>query len=151
MMRFDDFFFGGIIAATALALVVLIAVASELAAQERQGIPDISLYYESLRQPDNPYASCCGEGDAYYADKVEQCTVLDGPDCALVAIVTDERPNTVVLPHRTITRAHIPAGTRIPIPRNKLRRMPSENPTDHNVVFVGGGMFVLCWEPVGGV
>jgi hypothetical protein len=136
----------------ALTAAMLACVAAlPVFAQERVGIPDISLYYESLRQPDNPAASCCGEGDAYYADRVEPCSVVDGSDCALVAIITDERPDTIVLPHRTITRAHIPAGTRIPIPRQKLRRMPIPNPTDHTVVFVGSGMYVLCFEPTGGV
>jgi hypothetical protein len=138
-----------IVPVTVAAVVFLLSIAAALAQDAREGIPDISAYYESLRQPDNPYASCCGEGDAYYADKVEPCSVVDGSDCAMVAIITDERPDTVTLPNgRTITRAHLLVGTRVAIPRSKLRRPAIVNPTDHNVVFVGGGVTVLCWEPV---
>ena len=33
--------------------------------------PVIREWYQSLMQPDNPAASCCGEADAYWADAFE--------------------------------------------------------------------------------
>ena len=32
--------------------------------------PALREWYRELKQPDNPHVSCCGEADAYYADKV---------------------------------------------------------------------------------
>src|SRR5512139_496942 len=32
--------------------------------------PELRVWYQALRQPDNPQASCCGLADAYYCDKV---------------------------------------------------------------------------------
>lgn len=114
--------------------------------------PDMAAYYASLDMPDYPGLSCCGEGDAYYADKTEPCRPSD-EDCALVAIITDTRPDHRVLPDGTeINRMHIPVGTRILISPRKLRKHAIPNPTDHNIVFENSGWFphALCWEPVGG-
>lgn len=33
--------------------------------------PGIRAWFESLRQPDNPAISCCGDADAYFADLFE--------------------------------------------------------------------------------
>jgi hypothetical protein len=108
-----------------------------------QNAPDLSEYYSSLRQPDYP-SSCCGEGDAYFADKTRACTAeetLNG--CALVAVITDTRPDDVR------NRVHIPVGTEYVIPVSKLRKEPIPNPTDHNIVFVSPMTNqVLCYEPV---
>jgi len=32
---------------------------------------DLKKWYQDLKQPDNPVASCCGEADAYWADAFE--------------------------------------------------------------------------------
>ena len=32
---------------------------------------DLKRWYQDLKQPDNPAASCCGEADAYWADAFE--------------------------------------------------------------------------------
>ena len=108
--------------------------------------PDTDEWYNSLRQPDNPVASCCGGHDAYFADKVEECTPADYipalyGGCAMVAIITDDRVVEGRYQHAV--------GTRIPIPASKIRKHPSANPTEHNIVFVGPQRQVYCWEPLG--
>lgn len=115
--------------------------------------PNLSDWYRGLVQPDSDPlypAPCCGAGDAYYADRTEPCTHADGPDCALVAIITDTRPDHRELPGGyVVNRPHIKIGTRVPVPRSKIRVHPVPNPTDHNVIFVANySLRVWCWEPV---
>jgi hypothetical protein len=142
----------GYFIAIALAILIVALFGWTLAqAQTRYAAPDLSEYYASLKQPDNPSVSCCGWADAYFAEQTDSCGPQDEVDCALVAIITDTRPNTLVLPDgRKIERPPIPVGTRISIPPNKLRRPAIFNPTDRNIVFVakpGGYTRVYCWEP----
>ena len=33
---------------------------------------ELKNWYQALKQPDNPAATCCGEADAYWADAFEQ-------------------------------------------------------------------------------
>ena len=102
-------------------------------------------------QPDVPQYSCCGAGDAYYADRTKEC---EGgrSDCALIAIITDTRPNTYVLPNgQTINRIPLKVGTEVVIPKHKIRKHPIPNPTDHNIVFINSHKEVLCWEPGSGI
>ena len=118
---------------------------------ERYSSPDLSEYYQSLNQPDNPSNSCCGAGDAYYADKVKDCPV-DASDCALIAIITDTRPDTFKLPDdKIINRPHVDPGTEVVIPKSKIRKKPIPNPTEHNIVFMNRYNSVLCWEPGAGI
>lgn len=93
-------------------------------------------WYRSLMQPDNPWVSCCGEADAYWADSFE----VEGDH--YVAIVTDERD----LPFRPA----IPSGTRVPVPNAKMK-VDAGNPTGHGVLFVGPGGSVFCYVAPGGV
>ena len=107
--------------------------------------PDIGDYYESLRMPDQPNISCCGIGDAYYADKTE----IEPATGDLVAVITDTRPDSFTLPDgRTINRVHIPPGTKFVVPKHKIRKYPIPNPTGHTIVFIGAQMNVLCYEPL---
>ena len=104
--------------------------------------PDVRDYYLTLRQPDNAMLSCCGEGDAYYADKQEE-----GPNGELIAIITDTRENG------PLKRKPIAVGTKIVVPPHKRRRVPIYNPTGHTVIFVGGSpeynvFIVYCYEPL---
>lgn len=130
-------------------LAILLIMVSLAHARSDFAAPDMSEYYESLKQPDNGY-SCCGEGDAYFADETEECPVV-GDECVLVAIITDTRPNKIVLKNGlTIYRRAVPVGTRVPVPRAKVRRHPIPNPTDHNVIFLNAANGAICWEPVSG-
>jgi hypothetical protein len=108
--------------------------------------PSLTEYYKSLMQPDQPNVSCCGAGDAYFANKLDSCLPSDGLDCSIVAIITDTRDDS------TYDRQHIDVGTRIPIPKNKIRLHPIPNPTDNNIVFVSPyNHYVYCWEPTSGI
>ena len=99
----------------------------------------IRQWYQQLMQPDNPGISCCGEADAYWADSYE--VTKDGE---YVAIVTDERPDG------PLQREHVDVGTRIIIPKNKLKYDQS-NPTGHGIVFLSRGGYVWCYLAPGGV
>ena len=105
-------------------------------------------WFEHLMQPDNPAVSCCGEADAYWADSFE----VDAKG-ELVAIITDDRPDEPLM------RAHIDVGTRIVIPRDKLKFNPldpqkdeaNKNPTGHGIVFLSRERYVYCYVAPGGV
>lgn len=132
-------------------IAVIIMTISLAVAQHKYASPDLSEYYASLMQPDNPKSSCCGDADRYFADKTEACTADDlirVPSCAIVAVITDEGPDVFTLANgKTINRPHIPVGTRIPVPQNKIRKHPQPNPTDRNIIFTGTSLYPYCWEP----
>ncbi len=94
--------------------------------------PAVSIWYRGLMRPDAPYASCCGEADAYWADEVH---VRDGK---VYAKITDDREDA------TRRRLHRPSGTEYEIPPEKLK-WDRSNPTGHNVLFLSDNNFVLCF------
>jgi hypothetical protein len=106
--------------------------------QWETGDPAIREWYQNLMQPDEPRASCCGESDAYWADFLE----LDGDK--YVAVITDPRPD------EPLHRRHIDIGTRIVVPKNKLK-YDASNPTGHGIIFLGLGDYVFCYLPPVGV
>lgn len=101
--------------------------------------PAIKEWYEHLMQPDVPQASCCGEADSYYADSYE--VTKDGE---YIAIITDDRPD------EPLKRQHKDIGTRIVVPKNKLKYDQS-NPTGHGIIFLSRGDYVYCFVAPGGV
>jgi hypothetical protein len=100
--------------------------------------PAVREWYEGLKQPDLPAASCCGEADAYWADDVH---VRNGKT---FAVITDDRPDE---PRH---RPHVDVGTEIEIPDYKLK-WDQSNPTGHGVVFLSRGGYVYCYVAPGGV
>ena len=115
--------------------------------------PAISTWYRSLMQPDTVGTlrpiSCCGEGDAYWADEAN----VDGDK--VIATITDDRED------RPLGRSHVPMGTKYVIPPNKITRIDG-NPTGHVIIFLGtvtwvdgeakpGNRAVLCYVMNGGV
>ena len=94
--------------------------------------PAVKKWYQELRQPDVPTASCCAESDAYFADIIH---VRDGKT---YAVVTDDRPD------EPLRRPHIPSGTEVEIPANKLK-WDRGNPTGHNVLFMSRSNYVYCF------
>lgn len=101
--------------------------------QEHEGRnPEWSRWFETLMQPDNPNLSCCGYGDAYWADEVH---VENGQ---VIATITDTRPDG------PLGRRHIPPGTRFVVPNNKLK-WDRGNPTGHTVIFINASDEVLCF------
>jgi hypothetical protein len=93
--------------------------------------PDVRAWFESLRQPNDPTASCCGEADAFEADAFE----IDGDH--YVAIITGGHGD-------------FPTGSRISVPNAKMK-WDAGNPTGHGIIFIGSDANVLCYVAPGGV
>ena len=126
---------------TLLAALAMLCFGSAMAhdyGQWEQTDPVVSSWFEHLTQPDNPDIPCCSFADAYYADIVE--TKGD----QLIAVITDDRPD------EPLGRPHVPVGTRIVIPKNKIK-FDQGNPTGHIVIFLGYEMHVYCYVQNGGV
>lgn len=101
--------------------------------------PDTKEWFRSLMQPDNPTISCCGDSDAYYADKI---TIIDGKT---FVTITDERDDI------PLGRQHIDVGTVIEVPDYKLK-WDRGNPTGHNILFVMyTSLYVLCFVQSTGI
>ena len=119
---------------------------------------DLSTYYESLETPFNSNWSCCGIGDAYWADHVDNCKPEEYPNeqngCFFVAIITDTRPDNIqintVAGSKVIKREHIPVGTRYPIGKKLIRSTPIPNPTGHTIIFINSSNTAICYEPSSG-
>lgn len=99
---------------------------------------EFSAWYNELMQPDAPRSSCCGEADAYWADEIH---FRDGKTYATITDDRDDAPRG---------RPHIPNGTEIEIPDNKLK-WDRANPTGHGVIFVSRNGIVFCYVQPGGV
>lgn len=130
-------FVGDSICAAAMLFMLLPAFARDNGQWENTD-PLISLWFQGLKQPDNPQVSCCGEADAYWADGVE---IKDG---LVIAIITDTRPD------EPLGRPHVPIGTRIVVPPNKMK-WDRGNPTGHIVIFLNFGLDVYCYVTGTGV
>jgi hypothetical protein len=132
------------VTATAYVLIILgallfatVAFARDVGQWEGSN-PLIQHWYKSLMQPDNPSMSCCGESDSYWADQIE---FKNGK---VFAVITDTRPDG------PLNRMHVPPGTRVEVPPNKLKFYRG-NPTGHTVIFLGAGLSVLCFVQTSGV
>ncbi len=125
------------VALLGLLFVALHAHARDLGQWENAD-PVIRGWMASLKQPDNPAISCCGEADAYWCDDVS----VEGD--RVFCKVTDDRPD------EPLRRPHIAIGTKFEIPRNKYK-WDKGNPTGHNVLFVSVSGIVWCFVQGGGV
>ena len=101
---------------------------------------DTAKWFKGLMRPDmGPPYSCCAEADAYWCDDVH---VKDG---RTFCTVTDDRDDA------PLRRPHIPVGTVIEIPNNKLK-YDSGNPTGHSVLFYGEqSKTVFCFVQGAGI
>lgn len=115
-------------------VIIMLAVAAHARdlGQWEASDPVVREWYKSLMRPDVPAMSCCGEADAYWADDVH---VRDGKT---YAIITDDRPDG------PLGRPHIPVGTEVEIPPEKLK-WDRGNPTGHNVLFVTTFRYPYCF------
>lgn len=95
--------------------------------------PEVRAWIQSLKMPDVPQMSCCGEADAYEADLGEV-----GPDGQNYAVITGTRGNP------------LPLGTRLLIPPKKVQNTQG-NPSGHVIVFASTSGIVYCFIPNGGV
>ncbi len=115
-------------------IVVAIGVVAAKARDDGQwaDVPaNIRQWFQSLKQPDHPRLSCCGEADAFEADSFE----VEGDH--YVAIITDGK-------------GMIPNGTRIPVPNQKMK-WDAGNPTGHGIIFIGPQRQVYCYVTPGGL
>lgn len=131
---------GAIVAAFLLGALVLPAIGRDNGNWETipQNVRD---WFAKLMQPDNPKVSCCGEADAYWADRYR----IDGNQ--YVAIITDDRSTIYDEYIGRITRS---VGTEILVPNRKVK-WDAGNPTGHGIVFLSTGGSVICYLPPGGV
>jgi hypothetical protein len=93
--------------------------------------PAIRAWFQSLKQPDHPRLSCCGEADAFEADTFE------AEDNHYVAVITNGK-------------GIIPNGTRIAVPNQKMK-VDAGNPTGHGIIFIGTQGQIYCYVTPGGL
>jgi hypothetical protein len=116
------------------AIVVATGVVAASARDDGQwaNVPEnVRQWFRSLKQPDHPRQSCCGEADAFEADNFE----AEGDH--YVAIITNGK-------------GVIPSGTRIPVPNQKMKS-DAGNPTGHGIIFLGPQRQVYCYVTPGGL
>ena len=88
-------------------------------------------WFQSLKQPDHPRLSCCGEADAFEADNFE----IEGDH--YVAVITNGK-------------GVVSSGTRIPVPNQKMK-WDAGNPTGHGIIFIGPQGQVYCYVTPSGL
>lgn len=125
MQGFNALLIGALIGGAILLIGIVASPARDLG-QWNNTEPQIKHWYQGLMQPDtDPPISCCGEGDAYWAD---EAVVEDGGKI-VVAIITDDRDDA------PLGRMHENIGARYVIPPNKIT-WKDGNPTGHVVLFL---------------
>ena len=115
-----------------LALIGALFFCAAEAAEYPDSTPEIRKWFRSLMQPDQPWMSCCGETDGYYADTI----IVEGDK--VFAVITDDRPD------EPLNRMHVPVGTKIQIPPHKLK-FDRGNPTGHAILFLNRSLEVYCF------
>lgn len=139
------------ILATAFVLLCVLPASSRDLGQWEDSRPETRAWFQSLMQPDTLASmqpiSCCGEGDAYWADEYH----MEGDN--LIAVITDDRDDG------PLKRFHAPIGTRYVVPQRKVvdATIQRGNPTGHTIIFLGyptnedpKTRSVLCWIGGGG-
>lgn len=141
----------GIIAAVGI-IVTLIFMLVQVHARDfgqwKMVDPTTRDWFQALMQPDNPGMSCCGEADAYWCDDLETES-KKGSDGNIYTSnycrITDDRDD------KPLMRRHIDIGTRIEIPKHKIKfsdtdpQQGTKNPTGHSIVFLSRGNYVYCF------
>lgn len=117
---------------TRLAVILIYLASINFVQAHDHDHPELDGWYKSLMQPDNPSIPCCGKADAYWCDQIN--VQGDKTFCT----ITDDRPD------EPLGRPHIPVGTKIEIPNQKLK-WDRGNPTGHAIVFVSRSLYVHCF------
>lgn len=111
----------------AMGIIILLSSAHAAVGDRWASVdPELREWFQSLKQPDNPQVSCCGSGDAYYADEI---TVKTGNK--VFVTITDNRGNP------------LPVGTELEIPPHKMNR--DANRTGQYIVFASPNGTVYCF------
>lgn len=121
---------------TAWVLILIIISFASIPLWAHDSNHDHDDWFKTLMQPDVPAASCCGTADAYWCDDYyargdkAYCKITDTQDDALLN-----------------NREHVPVGTEIEIPENKLMegKKIGGNPTGHAIVFLSRNRYVFCF------
>jgi len=101
--------------------------------------PAVREWYRNLKRPDFPQYSCCGAADAYWCDEIH---VKHGNTYCTITDDRDDEP---------LERRHIPVGTEIYIPPNKLK-WDAGNPTGHSIIFLAATFsVVVCFVQNSGI
>lgn len=120
---------------TFLALLLATTIATAREGGDWSNVdPEVREWIKSLHRPDigdGKSASCCGEGDAYFAD-----LGVAGDDGQNYAVITDNRGNP------------LPVGTKLLIRAGSIQNTEG-NPSGHVVVFASEGGHVFCFVPNG--
>jgi len=90
--------------------------------------PVVREWYRNLKEPDFPQYSCCGQANAYWCDEIHVKHAPNG-DANTFCTITDDRDDA---PRK---RPHVPVGTELYIPPNKLK-WDEGNPTGHSIIFL---------------
>jgi hypothetical protein len=132
----------GVVLSCVVGLVVLLwllvsAVHARDLGQWGNQDPAIREWFEHLKQPDNTSVSCCGVADGYWCDDYFV------KDSHTFCKITDDRPD------EPLKRKHVPLGTVIFIPDNKIKFGPNDpqresasNPTGHTIVFLAVSQYL---------
>lgn len=86
----------------------------------------------NLKQPDNPSLSCCGLADQY------RCAGPYVRNGTAYCKINDDRDDA------QFNRPHVPIGTEIEIPPEKLK-WDAGNPTGYAIVFMSASRLVYCF------
>lgn len=121
-------------------LIFIVLLCPTLSSSAREGSgdwskvdPEVREWVKSLKRPDYPTTSCCGEADAYECDN---------------GIVSNEGTNYCII---TGSRGNpLPVGTKLLIPPDKIQNTQG-NPSGHVIVFASEAGYVFCFIPSGGV
>ena len=116
--------------AVAIAVGILASARARDNGQWEGADPHMRQWFQSLKQPDHPRLSCCGEADAFEADSFE----IEGDH--YVAVITDGK-------------GIIPNGTKMPVPNGKMK-WDAGNPTGHGIIFIGVAGALYCYVAPGG-
>lgn len=109
-------------------LLFLLLIAPAVAREDDWSRSDAMIreWFSELKQPDNPYMSCCGEADAFESDIFTQTA-----DGNYEAVITNGK-------------GVIPNGVHVIIPDAKIK-WDRGNPTGHGWVFLSSAGEVYCY------
>lgn len=136
-------FLKGAIVVIALIALIFAAHAHD-SGQWENSDQTIRKWFDTLMRPDAPESSCCGVADAYWADEIHVREDPSTHEFKTYATITDDRPD------EPRGRPHVPVGTVIEVPNEKLK-WDRSNPTGHAIIFLSRERYVYCFVQSSGI